>query len=123
MSEKPPFEIPSAMRDMAEKNVEQARSAYAQFMDMSRQTQDAVAKSSGAVTESAQEIQTRALTFAQENVNASFNFAAELARARDLKEYMEIQTRFAQQQMQSYTTQAQELGRLMGAAAEKMQRR
>ena len=39
--------------------------------------------------------------------------ASELARARDLKEAMEIQQRFAERQMRSYTEQAQDLGRLM----------
>jgi phasin len=123
MADKPQFEIPDAVRDMAERNVEQARAAYAQFMGMARQAQEMVAKSSSAMAESAREVQDRAFSYAQTNIDASFNFASDLARARDLKEYLEIQARYAQSQMKSYTEQAQDLGRLMAEAAQKAQRR
>jgi hypothetical protein len=33
MAENQPFELPKQLRELAEKNVEQARAAYAQFMD------------------------------------------------------------------------------------------
>lgn len=122
MSETPPFEIPPQMRDLAEKNVEQARQAYGQFMDMAKKAQDMMTRSSGAMTESAREAQSKALRYAQDNLDASFNFAAELARARDLKEAMEIQSRWAQRQMRTYAEQAQDLGKLMADAAQKMQR-
>lgn len=121
MYEKASFEIPEAVRDMAERNVEQARSAYDQFMEMARRAQEMVSKSQGSMAQSAMEIQGRAMKIAEENTNASFKFAMELARARDVKEYLDIQTRFAQKQMQLYAEQAQELGRMMQAAAEKAQ--
>ena len=121
MSDKPTMEIPAAMREMAERNVEQARAAYTQFMDMARQAQDMVAKSSDAVASSAKEVQARALRYAQENVDASFSFASDLAKARDLKEFLEIQQRYAQKQAMVYTQQAQELGRLLADAAQMAQ--
>jgi phasin len=119
MADKPTFEIPDTVREMAERNVEQARSAYGQFMTMARQAQDMVAQSSSVMAENAREVQERAFRYAQDNVDASFNFAADLAKARDLKEYLEIQARFAQAQMKSYTEQAQELARLMAEASQK----
>lgn len=119
MSDNLQFEIPNTMRDMAERNVEQAKAAYGQFLDMAKRAQDAVTKSQGALTSSAMDIQARALRYAEQNINASFTCAAELARARDIKEYMEIQSRHAQKQIQTYAQQAQELGRLMAEAAEK----
>ena len=33
MAQTPPFEIPQQLRELAERNVEQARAAYGQFMD------------------------------------------------------------------------------------------
>lgn len=123
MADKPNFEIPDAMRDMAEQQVEQARGAYSQFLQVAKQAQDVVAKSSEAMTDSAREIQTRAMRYAQENMDASFTFATDLARARDPKEWMEIQTRFAQRQMQNFAQQSQDLGRLVSDAAQKVQRR
>jgi phasin len=119
MYDKAQFEIPEAVRELAERNVEQARSAYSQFMDMARKAQDAVTKSQGAMAAGALDIQSKALSYAEQNINASFNFAADLARARDLKEYLEIQTRYAQKQMQDYAKQAQDLGRMMTDAAQK----
>lgn len=121
MAETPPFEIPPQMRDLAEKNVEQARQAYAQFMDMARKAQDMMSRSTGAMTDSAREVQYKAMRYAQDNLDASFSFASELARARDLKEAMEIQARYAQRQMRTYAEQSQDLGRLMAEAAQKMQ--
>ena len=123
MTDKPQMEIPDAMREMAERNVEQARSSYNQFMEMTRQAQQMVAKSQGAMTEAALEVQARALKFTEENIEASFRLAADLARARDMKEYFEIQSRHAQLQMHNYALQAQELGRLMSEAAQRAQRR
>ena len=123
MTDKPAMEIPAAMREMAERNVEQARSAYTQFMDMARQAQDMVAKSSDAMATSAKEVQARALRYAQENMDSSFAFASDLARARDLQEFLEIQQRYAQKQAMTYTQQAQELGRLMADAAQMAQRK
>jgi len=123
MTDKPTMEIPAAMREMAERNVEQARSAYTQFMDMARQAQDMVAKSSDAMATSAKEVQARALRYAQENMDSSFSFASDLARARDLREFLEIQQRYAQKQAMTYTQQAQELGRLMADAAQMAQRK
>ena len=121
MQAKPQMEIPEQVRDMAERNVEQARSAYNQFMDMARQVQDLMNKSSGAMAESVAEIQARALRFAEENVEAGFQFASELARARDITEHLEIQSRHAQKQMQTYARQAQELGRMLGELGQKTQ--
>lgn len=121
MTDKTQFEIPAAMRDMAERNVEQTRTAYTQLLEMMRQAQDVVSKSAGAVTQTTLDIQARTMRFTEQNIEASFSLASELARARDLKEYFEIQSKHAQRQMQAYTLQAQELGRLMTEAARKMQ--
>ncbi len=121
MYDKPQFEFPEAVRELAERNVEQARSAYNQFMDMARRVQDTVAKSQGAMATGAMELQTQVAKFAEENMEASFAFASDLSRVRDLKEYLEIQQRFAQKQMQAYAQQAQELGKLLSEAAQKAQ--
>ena len=121
MADMPQMEIPDAVRQMAERNVEQARNAYSQMMEMAHKAQDTVAKSSGAMTEAALEVQAKAMRFTSDNIEASFRLASDLARARDMKDYFEIQARHAQKQMQAYTAQAQELGQLMSAAAQKTQ--
>ena len=45
MYDKPQFEFPEAVRELAERNVEQARSAYNQFIDMARKVQETLTAS------------------------------------------------------------------------------
>jgi phasin len=123
MAQNPQFEIPAPVRDLAERNVEQAHQAYAQFMDAARKAQEMVAHSSEMMTTSARDVQDRAMRYTAANMEASFAFARDLARVRDLKEAFELQQSFAKKQMEAYATQAQELTRLMAAAAEKSRSR
>lgn len=116
----PQFEFPAQMRELAEKNVEQARAAYGQFMEAARKAHDMM----GAVvpdnpmTAGMKQVQERTMRFTQQNMEASFSLASELAKAKDFKEMLDIQSRHAQLQMAAYTVQAQELGRLMADAAQ-----
>ncbi len=113
----PMFEIPQQMRDMAEKNIEQMRSAYAQFMDAAVKAQAMMP--ANPMTASLKDAQDKALKFTQDNLNASFDLAAALAKAKDAKEALEVQTKYAQAQMQTFTQQTQELGRLTTEAVQK----
>ena len=122
MAQNNPFEMPQQLRELAEKNVEQARNSYTQFLD-------AMAKAAGMwsaaipqteATSGFKAVQERATRFAKQNADACFNMATELAAAKDIQDIMGIQSRYAQVQMQAYSTQAQELGRLMMAAAPNM---
>ncbi len=122
MAQNNPFEMPQQLRELAEKNVEQARNSYGQFLD-------AMAKAAGmwsaAIPQSEstagfKTIQDRATRFAKQNADACFNMATELAAAKDIQDIMGIQSRYAQVQMQAYSTQAQEMSRLMMAAAPTM---
>lgn len=119
MYDKPGFEIPDQVREIAESNLEQTRAAYNQFMEMARKAQEMATKSQGVMVEGAIEAQSRALKFAEQNASASFELAAELAKAKDLKEYIEVQTKHAQRQMQTFQQQAGELNRLMTDMASK----
>ena len=123
MYDVPQFEIPPAVRAIAERNVAQVRSAYEQFVNLMRQSQETIMKSQGAMTQSAFEIQSKALQYAQANVEANFRFAFDLARAKDVKEYLELQTRYAQSQLETYAKQSQEITRLVTEVAHKVQRK
>jgi hypothetical protein len=117
-----PFEIPQQMRDIAEKNVEQARVAYAQMMDgmVKAMGMWSAAVPANEMTSGFKLVQERATRFAKQNADAGFALATELATAKDIQEVLAIQGRYAQTQMQSYALQAQELGRLMADSAQKM---
>jgi phasin len=116
-----PFEIPKSMRDAAEQSVTQAKSAYDQFIDASRQAQDMVEKSQGSMLTAAKDIQQKSLAFAAENAQAGFSLAEKLIRAKDFQETLEIQATFARQQMEAYSRQARELTTMMADASKKAQ--
>lgn len=121
MPEVPQFEIPQSVRELAERNISQVRSAYDQFLKLMQKAHDTVAKSHGVMTQSALDIQSKAMQYAHDNVEANFRLAADLARAKDLKEYLEVQTSHAKTQMETYAKQTQEVTRLLSDAAHKAQ--
>lgn len=115
MNNQNPFEIPQQMRELAERNVEQARNSYTQFLD-------AMVKASsmwtGAIpgnemTGGFKTVQDRAMRFTKQNADSCFNMATEIAAAKDIQDLFQIQSRYAQQMMQTYSLQAQEIGRMM----------
>jgi hypothetical protein len=121
MYDQPQFEIPAPVRELAARNVAQVRQAYEQFMGLVTKAQETIIKSQGAMTMSAVEIQSKALHFAQANIESNFRFASDIAKARDLKEYLEVQSRYTQSQLETYAKQAQEIAKLMGESAHKPQ--
>jgi hypothetical protein len=124
MAEKSPFDIPPQVREMAEKNVEQARAAYGQFMDFLAQAMNAWSQSpSGAPIIGFGPVQERAIAFAKENAERSFALASDLARAKDVQEVLTLQSRYAQTQMQTFGLQAQQLAWLMTDAMRDMQKK
>jgi hypothetical protein len=118
------FEIPPELRELAEKNVEQARAAYGQFMDFLTQAMGAWAKTPGnaqmagfnAQMGGFKSVQDRAIGFAKENAERSFALASDLAKAKDVQEVLKLQSRYAQTQMQTFGLQAQQLSWLMADA-------
>ena len=117
MADKPSFEIPPELRDFAEKNVEQARAAYGQFMDFLTQGHGRMGGFAGRRRdERIQGGSGKAIAFAKENAERSFALASDLARAKDMQEVLTLQGRYAQTQMQTFGIQAQQLAWLMADA-------
>ena len=120
-----PFEMTQQIRELAKKNVEQARAAYGQYMDAMTQAMGIWSKGipENQMTSGFKVVQDRAIGFAKQNAEAGFALAADFAKAKDIAEMMSMQNRYAQPQMQSNAHQAQELGRLMTEAVQSMQSR
>jgi phasin len=121
MKYSPEFEIPSSVREIAARSVEQAHDAYSKFVDATRQTQDMVVKSTEVLASGAREMNAKVLGFAEANARAGFEAATRIAQARDVKEVFEIQTQYARNQMETYAQQAQELARIVASSAQKAQ--
>ena len=121
MVQNQPFEMPQQLRELAEKNVEQARATYAQLMDAMTQAMSVWSTApSNVMTSGFKDVQELAIRFAKENAEAGFALASELANAKDIQGVITLQSRHAQTQLQSYARQAQELGRLMAEAVQSM---
>ena len=121
MADKPMFEIPPEMRNLAEKNVEQARVAYGQFMEFMSQAMNAWSTTGGPEAGNFKALQERAIAFAKENAERSFSLASEIAKAKDMQEVVTLQSRYVQTQMQTFGIQAQQLSWLMADAFRNMQ--
>ena len=121
MVQNQPFEMPQQLRELAERNVEQARVAYTQFMDAMTQAMSVWSRApSNVMTSGFRDVQELAIRFAKENAEAGFTLASELANAKDIQGVITLQSRYAQTQLQSYARQAQELGQLMAEAVRTM---
>jgi hypothetical protein len=112
------FELPKQLRELAEKNVDQVRAAYDQFLDAITQAWSAAP--SNVMTSGFRDVQELAIRFAKENAEAGFALAKELTNAKDIQGVMTLQGQYAQTQVQAYGRQAHELGRLIAEAMESM---
>lgn len=104
--------MPKDKHDLAVQTVSHARAASSQIMDVAYKAQQ-MAKTinqSNPMAAGLTDVQERAMRVTQRNIDASFLFATELARAKDLKEAWQIQCRYAQSQMDAYALQAMEFG-------------
>ena len=119
-----PFEIPQQIRDLTEQNLKQARVAYDQLaVFITKSVSSWVgAMPSGPAASGFKDVQDRAVDIAKKNADAAFALADKLSKSRDLQEILTLQTRFAQDQMQAFASQTQELHKLIGGAFQKVQR-
>jgi phasin len=110
---KDPFEqfaIPTEMRAFAEQNVAQARKAFESFIDAANQAMGQIQGHAQAAHISASEIAHKSLTYAEKNVESTFDFAQKLMQAKDASQIMALQSEYLSRQMQALSTQVQELG-------------
>ena len=110
---KDPFEqfaIPNEMRAFAEQSVTQARKAFDGFIDAANKAMGQLQGHAKAAQSSASELAHKSMTYAEQNVAATFEFAQKLMRAKDPSEVMALQSEYVSRQMQTLSAQAQELG-------------
>jgi phasin len=109
---KDPFEqfaIPNEVRSFAEQSVAQARKAFDGFLQAANQAMGQFQGQAQAARSSANEIAQKSMTYAEQNVAATFDFAQKLMRAKDAAEIMALQSEYLTRQMQTISTQVQDL--------------
>ena len=105
-----PFEVPNELRDFAERSVDQARKAFEGFLTVAQRASgvagDATATPQGGV----KAVSAHVLSYTERNVNAAFDLAQKLVRAKDPQEALALQSEYLKTQLAVLQEQAKELG-------------
>ena len=113
----PQFEIPNEMRALAERNVEQAKLAFNNFMQAAQEAVSNLEKRVEASQGGALDISKKAMSFAERNILSAFEFAEKIVQTKDIQEMVRMQSLFVQSQMQALTEQAKDLGETVSKSA------
>ncbi|GJD50610.1 hypothetical protein OPKNFCMD_3353 [Methylobacterium crusticola] len=114
MSTAKPFEIPTEMRDFAEKGVQNARSAFGTFLSTARKMAETVQSSTS--TPQAGVAVARGFDYTEQHVAATFDLAEKLVRSRDVQEALQLQSEYMRNQISALQTQAKEFASLQETA-------
>ena len=111
------YEVPTEMRDFAEKSVDQARKAFDGFITAAQKTIETLEGSSSTMQASATDATRKTLSYAEQNIAAAFDHAAKLVRAKDMQEAFQLQSDFVRTQFTAMQGQMKELGEVAQSAA------
>jgi hypothetical protein len=119
-----PFEIPQTLRNVSEQNIKHAHAAYEQLTDFMTKAIDAWmgAMPASPMLTGFKEVQGRAAEIAKTNADSAFALVEKIAKAQYFQEILTLQTQFAQDQMKALAMQTQELHKLIGETAQRLQR-
>ena len=102
---------------MAEASFDQARKAFENFLSSAQQTAARIEGQGTTVRAGAKDISTKAISYAENNVAASLDYAQKLLHAKDLADVMRLHSEYVQNQMRSLAEQASEMGQIVSRAA------
>lgn len=111
------FEIPKDMRAMAEASFEQARKTFEKFVASAQAATGTIEERNAAAAAGAKDIGSKAIVYAEKNVQASLDYAQSLLKARDVTEVMRLHSEYVQGQMRALAEQASEMGQAVTRAA------
>ena len=114
----PSYEIPTEMRDFAEKSVEQARKAFDSFMGAAQRTVDTLETSASTVQSNTTDMTRKTFSYAEQSISAAFEHAQRLVRAKDVQEAMQLQAEFVRNQFAAMQNQMRDFGAIAQAAAQ-----
>ena len=117
MSEQARFEIPQEMRNMAEASLQQTRKNFDKFLTGAEAAAGSMEERGATVRAGARDIGSKAIAFAEKNVQSSLDYVQSLLHAKDLTEVMRLHGEFIQAQMRTLAEQATEMGQAVSRAA------
>lgn len=114
----PNYEIPTEMRDMAEKSVDQARKAFEGFIGAAQKAVGQVDSTTTTLQSSARAIGDKAVTYAEQNVRSAFDYAQKVVRITDMQELLALQSEYVKTQLSALQEQAKDFGSAVQSAAQ-----
>jgi phasin len=111
------FDVPTQMRQFAEQSVEQAKKAMDGFLTAAQKTAAVIETQANTAQSGAKDVREKVMSFAEQNIANSFEYAQKLVRAKDVQEVMALQQEFLSAQMQAMQAQAKDLGSAATQAA------
>jgi hypothetical protein len=111
MQDLPKFaEMPDSVRNIMKASIEQARKAFETFIGAG---QKALTNIEGpSATDGVKQLNDRIAEFTKLNAEANFRLAMKLADAREIGDVLKIQSQHAQELMETYSKQLEELREL-----------
>jgi len=104
----PNYEVPTAVREFAEKSVSQVRDAYDKIKTAADEATALVGETFETAREGTFAIGLKAVDAAKSNSDASFAFARELMGAKTVSDVMELQSSFARSRFDAFQSQFKE---------------
>jgi phasin len=108
-----PFEVPNELRDFAERSVEQARKAFEGFLSVAQRASGVAGDAATTPQSGAKTVSAHVLSYTERNVNAAFDLAQKLVRAKDPQEALALQSEYLKTQLAVLQEQAKELGAIV----------
>jgi|SRR5262252_8224615 len=107
---KVPYEIPTEIRDLTAKSVEEARKAFELFTEAARTASAQAEETASKVQASVKDAGAKAVDFTESHVKAAFDHVQKLIQAKDPQEFLAHQTEYVKKQMAALEEHAKELG-------------
>ena len=112
MNDKMNLQVPAEVKQLAEKSVNQAETAFTAFMQ-------AANKSVEMIPHPATDISKTTLSMTEQNIKAGFDHARKIMQTTDVNEFMRLQNEFLQAQFRTAQDQMTKLTAEVMAAAKK----
>jgi hypothetical protein len=94
------FHVSADMRAMVEQSVEQARQAFDGFLGAAQRAVDMFGETAG---KGAKDVAEKAMTFAEQDMAISFDFARKLVRARGVQDVLRLHAEYVNAQVQLFS--------------------
>jgi len=115
MTNEQPLNVPDEVRKAMDSSVKQARTGFEKMMQAADEAARGIDEKAGNAQKQALEMRRKAMAFTEQNVNAAFELAANLVRAKSIDEVMKLQTEYMTQSFATLRGQIQDAGQALQA--------